>query len=64
MDGHSTGIDGRHTRWCHHHHAFGAALYEGFQEGGLARACFTRKEDAVTCVFHKVPCCSHLFVDF
>ena len=52
---HPSGIDGSHTRGCHHHHALGRTLLELAQEGSLARTCLAREKHIHARALHKLP---------
>ena len=55
MDGHSIGVDSRHTRRRHHNHALRGMFFHSLQERGLTRSGLSRKENAGSRVLHEVP---------
>ena len=63
VDGHTSGIDGRHTRRCYDHHPFGKPFVQRLQKSRLSRSSLPRQEDADTCILHKIPCRAKFMVD-
>ena len=55
MNGHTTRIDGRNARGCNDNKPLFALFHDAFEERGLACSGLSRKENARSRVFHKLP---------
>jgi hypothetical protein len=54
MNGHTTGIDGCHSCWGNHHHAFGGFLPDLVKKSSFSGTGFSGQKDVLVRIAHIV----------